>query len=322
VQDIADAVHHAHECGILHRDLKSANVLLTTEGQAKLADFGLAKDLGPGGQAANSADVGTLAYMAPEQLRGKNIGPTTDVYALGIILYECLTGKLPFAGTRPEIIDQIRHKRPTPPRHPNRKPAIPRDLETICLRCLHKVRRFRPPTAAAVRDDLRRFTEGAPIAISPLGSVGRFLEWCCVRPGLAAILGLALMLAVGGPLAAAAVWWFAREAETTKGALDLAQGLVGEKEAEAKTSDFRKRHRDYISDMKKVAEAWKNAEITLVHGLVVAMLRQSFECLGASQWGAGQPGVQSRCQPAGGRWSGERTHSTSGHCQGVGLKNV
>src|SRR5262249_2709465 len=134
-QKLARAVQHAHEQGIIHRDLKPANVLLTREGEPKITDFGLAKRLDTQDGLSVSGDVlGTPAYMAPEQAGGRlrEIGPATDVYALGVLLYECLTGRAPFRGTTlHETLQMVLGQEPTPPRR--LRSAIPRDLETICL---------------------------------------------------------------------------------------------------------------------------------------------------------------------------------------------
>jgi eukaryotic-like serine/threonine-protein kinase len=162
---LARAVHHAHERGIVHRDLKPANVLLHADGTPKIADFGLAKR-------ADSNQVHTLtgtilgspSYMAPEQAAGdgNKIGPATDVYALGVILYEMLTGRPPFKGaTLLETIEQVREHDPVPPRF--LLPKTPRDLETICLKCLEKSPQRRYASAAELAADLQAFLEGEPI---------------------------------------------------------------------------------------------------------------------------------------------------------------
>jgi eukaryotic-like serine/threonine-protein kinase len=156
---------------VVHRDLKPHNVLLTGEGEPKVADFGCAKVSGPGDRhlTATGAVIGTPSYMAPEQAGGaKLVGPAADVYALGAILYECLTGRPPFRGATPtDVLLQVLTEDPAPPRELNA--AVPRDLESVCLRCLEKdpVRRY--PTAAELAADLERFTLGEPVTASRTG---------------------------------------------------------------------------------------------------------------------------------------------------------
>jgi serine/threonine-protein kinase len=165
VEVLARAVHHAHERGIVHRDLKPANVLLTRDNTPKIADFGLARFLGAdGGQSASGAVVGTPSYMAPEQAdgRGEEVGPLTDVYALGAILYECLTGRPPFRGaTLLETLLLVQQEPPDRPRLHN--PEVSRSLQAICLRCLAKDSHDRYPSAEALADDLGRFLNGEPV---------------------------------------------------------------------------------------------------------------------------------------------------------------
>jgi hypothetical protein len=163
--DLARAVQHAHEQGIVHRDLKPANVLLTESGVAKIADFGLAKLLdAEQGQTRTGVVLGSPSYMAPEQAEGRvrAIGPVTDVYALGAILYESLTGRPPFvSASLMETLDQVRSHDPAPPQA--LQPKVPNDLATICLKCLEKNPAHRYPSAAALALDLDRFLRGEAI---------------------------------------------------------------------------------------------------------------------------------------------------------------
>jgi eukaryotic-like serine/threonine-protein kinase len=188
IETLARAVHHAHLQGVVHRDLKPANVLLTGSGIAKIADFGLAR-LGAGSGQTQSGDVlGTPSYMAPEQATGQNsaIGPATDVYALGATLYELLTGRPPFRADNPiETLLQVSEQEPISPSR--LRPNVPRDLETICLKCLQKAPEKRYASAEALADDLRRFLDGHPILARPTPAWERALKWARRRPALAAL---------------------------------------------------------------------------------------------------------------------------------------
>jgi WD40 repeat protein len=192
-RQLALAVHYAHQRNIIHRDLKPGNVLLTADGVPKVSDFGLAKSLDEeDGQTESGAILGTPSYMAPEQASGKprDVGVHTDVYGLGAILYELLTGEPPFRGeTRMETVNQVMWQEPVPP---SRKlPGVPADLETICLTCLHKDPRKRYPSALALAEDLQRFLDRKPIRARPVSRAERLWAWCRRNPALAAVSSLA-----------------------------------------------------------------------------------------------------------------------------------
>jgi eukaryotic-like serine/threonine-protein kinase len=196
VATLADAVHAAHQSGTVHRDLKPANILLTKNGTPKVTDFGLARRLQNGaGLTLSGAALGTPSYVAPEQARGekKAIGPATDIYALRVILYEMLTGRPPFQGEPAATLQQVLTEEPIPPARLN--PQVPRDLATICLKCLHKEPHRRYASAAALAEDLRRFLRGEPITARPAGRLERLARWARRRPAAAVLLVGALLVA-------------------------------------------------------------------------------------------------------------------------------
>jgi uncharacterized protein (DUF433 family) len=177
LEDVARAVQHAHEHDILHRDLKPGNVLLTADGHPKITDFGLAKQLEMAGPTRTGEVMGTPAYMSPEQAQGKkDVGPAADVYSLGAILYEALAGRPPFvAAAELETLLLVLEQEPVPPRQLN--PRVPRDLETVCLKCLRKDPAERYASAKELADDLGRFLEGEPIRARPPGMWRRVNRW-------------------------------------------------------------------------------------------------------------------------------------------------
>jgi serine/threonine-protein kinase len=267
VTAVAEAVQAAHQSGIVHRDLEPGNVLLTPDGTPKVTDFGLARRLeGGSGLTLSGAPLGTPSYMAPEQARGDQaaIGPATDVYALGAILYECLTGRPPFrAETATATLQQVLADDPVRPARLNR--SVPRDLETICLKCLAKAPRRRYPTAQALADDLRRFERGEPIAARPAGWLERAARWVRRRPAAAVLLAAGVLMLAG--VTAAAVWYVdhrarLRSEEASRGAQVNREANAALHEAEIHLKRLRARLDD-------PAEAWELlSDIDRWHGLV------------------------------------------------------
>src|SRR5262249_53671763 len=238
VQTLARAIHHAHERGIVHRDLKPANVLLTSDGAPRISDFGLAKLLEGGvGLTTSGAPLGTASYMPPEQVcaQSDHVCPAADVYALGAILYEMLTGRPPFHGaSATETMLQVLTADPVPPRR--LQPGVPRDLETICLKCLEKTPGKRYASAQALGDDLARFLAGEPIEARPIGAWERGMKWARRRPAVAALTALTVSITF---FALAMVTWQWQQADRARRHAESAQ-----EEAEAaRTEESQQRQR-------------------------------------------------------------------------------
>ena len=197
VEKLARAVHAVHDEGVVHRDLKPQNVLLDADGEPKVVDFGLAKLAGGDRTEATvtGAVLGTPGYMAPEQAEGRTrgVGPHTDVYALGAILYHLLTGRPPFQGETPlSTIRQIVSDDPVPPRE--RRPDVPADLDAVCLKCLAKDPEERYPSARALANDLRRALDGEPVTARPPGLGRRLAKWWRAHTGTGVALIVAALL--------------------------------------------------------------------------------------------------------------------------------
>jgi tetratricopeptide (TPR) repeat protein/predicted Ser/Thr protein kinase len=194
---LARAIHYAHERGIVHRDLKPGNVLLAGDGTPKITDFGLAKLMDAEDHTRTGSVLGTPSYMAPEQAMGHNktIGPAADIYALGSILYEAVTGRPPFRGeTSMDLLIRLAKEDPEPLSHI--RPGVPRDLETVCLKCLQKEPRKRYPTALALAEDLRLFLAHEPVRARPANLWERGVKWVKRRPTTAAVLAFLTIAAV------------------------------------------------------------------------------------------------------------------------------
>ncbi len=197
VATLARAIHDAHQAGVVHRDLKPSNILFDREGVPKVADFGLAKSLEEGGPTETGQVLGSPGYIPPEQAQGdsKRVGRSADIYALGAILYKMLTGRPPFRGASPlETIIQVLNQDPVPPSR--LRSQVPRELETICLKCLAKKPSGRYPTAEALAEDLDRYLAGRPILAQPTPIWEHGLKWARRRPSLSSTIALGLLLAI------------------------------------------------------------------------------------------------------------------------------
>jgi len=226
---LARAVAYAHDQGIIHRDLKPANIVLSGDGTPKITDFGLARLFVPSDAAQEPrtdgppsvAIVGTPSYMAPEQCGSLGaVGPAADVYALGAMLYEALTGRPPFQGqTALDILELVRSQEPVPPS--DLVPKVPRDLETICLKCLAKQPQQRYASSTALAEDLRRFLAGEPILARPVGRIERAIRWSQRNPAIAALAGgIVLALVCGTAVSTSlAVWALSEKSRAAEQAL-------------------------------------------------------------------------------------------------------
>jgi WD40 repeat protein len=217
---VVDALQYAHEQGVIHRDIKPRNILLDNDYQPKLCDFGLAKVVGGEGLTMTSQVFGTPAYMSPEQLeRSGNVGPGTDIHAVGAILYKEFTGRIPYHADTFEAV-AIRIREDTPLSIRETDTTIDRDLETITMKCLAKRPQDRYVTAAALADDLRRFLEGRPVKARPVNGAVRLYRWSLRKPVLATLIGTACILAL---VSMAAALMFYQNASQSKQIANFAE---------------------------------------------------------------------------------------------------
>lgn len=275
IEPLARAMGYAHDNGILHRDLKPGNILLTLSGTPKITDFGLAKRMGDdsSNNTGTGSILGTPAYMAPEQAEGKirELGPGVDIYALGSVLYHALTGRPPFMGeTVLDTLQQVKNDDPLPPS--KLQPKVPVDLETICLKCLQKEPRKRYLTAVELADDLHRFLNSEPIKARPVGYMEVATKWAKRRPAVAALLATILLLVSGSLVGMTTLWLRAEGLRSTaqaneKLAVDNgAKAIESEKVAQANLEQSKRTL--YAAEMNLAQDAIKEAKINRLRDLL------------------------------------------------------
>jgi WD40 repeat protein/predicted Ser/Thr protein kinase len=257
VQQVAWGLAAAHDQELVHRDIKPSNIVLeeATE-RAKITDFGLARGSETGGERLSHLEqiVGTPAYMSPEQINAPStLDARTDVYSLGVVLYELLTAETPFRGVTHMLLQQVVHDEPRPPRKLNDR--IPRDLETITLKCLAKEPGRRYRTARALADDLQRWRDGKPIEARPLGMAGKIWKSCRRKPALAAMT-VALLLALGAGTAGITWEWHQEQQQRRR-----AEGLLEKEQTQRELAEQREltaRRHWYDADIFRAQKYWDN----------------------------------------------------------------
>lgn len=276
VRQVAEGIAEAHRLGILHRDLKPSNVLIEGDsGLARITDFGLARFAADRDHMTQTGQiVGTPCYMAPEQAHHRgNVGPAADIYGLGAILYATVTGRPPHrSGSAPETLRLLEEQDPVAPRMLN--PMVPRDLETICLKCLRKDPRHRYETADAVAADLDCFLNDRPISARPVNSFERLMALTRRNPLSAGLIAFTIVLLVAGMTAT--VQWSAQTGQMNdqlreqNGQLDEALNALRELRREDQAKTYRLRQLVYAADMKQALAAWQQHDTRKTASLLAA----------------------------------------------------
>jgi WD40 repeat protein/tRNA A-37 threonylcarbamoyl transferase component Bud32 len=276
VAAVADALEYAHRQKIVHRDVKPSNLLLDGAGRPRVTDFGLARR--GEGEITVTLDgqiLGTPAYMSPEQAAGEQqrVDTRNDVYSLGVVLYELLTGELPFRGNQRMLLHQVLHDEPRPPRSLNDR--VPRDLETVCLKAMAKAPGRRYASAANMADDLRRWLNGEPVRARPVGRGERVARWARRHPAAAALVGVSGLALLALVAAAVGLFYNSRlqgalaeaeeqrgRAEQLKAEAEEQRGRAEQLKAEAEGQRRRADRYLYASDMNLAHAAWQDNQLT------------------------------------------------------------